>query len=288
MVHLPDGKLTTIEHDRGPDGGVLSDNLPGLSPEALVYTRAFYGGSLNSMRTALQVVRYDRATGQEQLISAPNVDLANPGDPTVVDGRWAVYAVGSGIYGADLWVWDATTGTATPRALPGTDERAPSLRGDWLAWERRESGLPSAPSEIRAVNLKDGRVAWPSEGLGGSNVAPAVDAGHVVWHREWTEGSVKHFELYHYDLETGVRRRLDGIEAFLPRIHGSLVCAGGGPANPGTWIIDVASGRMKRLSPVTAYPGWRTACDVWGRRVVWLEYSLIGSAYLRELEDNEP
>lgn len=154
------------------------------------------------------------------------------------------------------------------------DQRWPDVSGSRVVYEdyrnAHEVGDPNDPDtlfDIRVLDTSGGasRLLTPFHTASGR---PAISGDNVVW-EDYGHGSAKG-GIYHYNLKTGVRRRLPISSGRELRISGDRLVYES--FRSGSWriyVFNLATGRETRVTATGASP---SAPDISGKWIVWQDH----------------
>lgn len=123
------------------------------------------------------------------------------------DGRYVVWQALQPNGNWDVYV-DDLDGTNGPAAVTSTlklDEVSPAIDWPWVVCQVRPRTNTAAPWQLFAYNLASNGVSFAVSPSPANELAPAVQAGRVVWQDLRNPGAG---EIYFYDLENNILQRL--------------------------------------------------------------------------------
>lgn len=139
------------------------------------------------------------------------------------DGRYVVWQGRQANGNWDVFYKDLTSADAPlPLTVSLTeDEINPSIDWPWVVYQTRAFNAPSAPWQLRALNLVTSQ-SFAVSASTQDQLDPDVQAGRVVW-QDWRD--VGPGEIYFHDLETRDQRRVttNSFGQYHPVLHGNFI-----------------------------------------------------------------
>jgi hypothetical protein len=177
-IHEVPGTVTELLQDYRTDGKEI----------------IFSSGPLDDPQmTAPDLYRYNRATGEREVIFANPDRDSNLLPVAVSDGQYAFAELNERLYGPDGWgLWYMSSEAATPRLLDQSDreQEMPSpiplmaLSGDWLVWQAFHQTAEGPRSQLLLADLPDGdkQVLFSADPVAEAQYwTPALDGDRLVY-----------------------------------------------------------------------------------------------------------